>query len=268
LENDLGDQDIMGFTAGRDVHITQIKQWKTAAAISAKTLRAEVDELMERKERNERLDILLASSLRSIRTIKAMHILSDERLVEDLTVLSRTLIETVVTACYLQFAPQSEVDGFRFFFIVGEVKGHNRFEERFGAMESLDAGTRAALNDVRNKALSLTGRKHNAQSWTDVPVFVRAQQVDERLQCPLFCDLVSTAYLDAHAFVHGTPRSLEYQMQVIEAGSFNEDEVLFQIVLMLHSAALTLHALTIFIDAEHSLEMGEQLRQASNLLRT
>lgn len=248
------------------LHLRQILQFKRAAALSVTIVQSEIKELTAGGARDERLDILLASALKSIRTVKAIHLLADLCLAEDISVLSRTLVETVTTACYLQFAPKSELESYRFFFIVGEHKHHLRFEEQFGRMNSMDAVDRKAFDDVRSKALSVTGRKPQSPSWTDVSVAQRAEKIDKRLGISLFGDLASTLYLDGHAFVHGTPRSLDFQMQVLENGLIDQDELQFQVVLVLHGVALALHAFSIFVNAEHKLSRDAPILEVSHLL--
>lgn len=133
-------------------------------------------------------------------------------------------------------------------------------------MECIDTEIRAALGEEKRKVIAVSGKLEKAQSWTNTPVWERAKLIDERLDSPVFGTFIDSAYLDGHAFVHGTQPALDFQLQILKSGTINQDDVLFQTMLMLHAAAIVLHAMAIFINLEHNLVMKDQISELTALL--
>jgi hypothetical protein len=167
-------------------HIARCKQAsveliKTFAGLSATLLKRH-----SARTGNGREGIFLASLLRCARTNQAMFILANSLLSEDVAALGRTLFESAVTGCYLQFAPEQEVISFQHFWVVSEMKNHLAYEQQFGPLPMIGADVRRKLDEARNLALASSMRPPKAQSWTDVSVQERAKQADAKTKGPLF----------------------------------------------------------------------------------
>lgn len=193
-----------------------------------------------------RLSILIATGAKAINTSNAIRMLCVERpYFEEMNVLVRSLIESIVNGAFIQFATEDEVSAFMHFDSISLLKAL-RIAEGVSP-EALDILSEKLRYDFRAHAESIKamlGKDEKEFNWTRLDVASRGNRIDKALGVPAFAPVCKVLFPSLHAFVHGSYRSLETYMPT-EGGRVLIQNLAFQADGALHTMDVALLALCI-----------------------
>jgi hypothetical protein len=141
-----------------------------------------------------RLALLFASILRARQAGRSVELLADEFCVEEIALISRTLIEIVVNAAYLQYAEDSEIDRYLYSdpILVSDDTARLRHTLTAHARRrSLGIARENAVQTIRRLI-----RREDDHSWSKKTLL---QRVDVKSDTPIMSLLVTTMNSRAQA---------------------------------------------------------------------
>ena len=231
---------------------------------------------------NNRLEILLASMVRSVNTSRAIrHLWTERPYAEEMGVLVRSLAEGIINATYLQIADPREVESFVQFDGVELSKTLGFFDElRPPTMPEIRTDLRSAL-DERVAAVQPEVREAMTKtSWTSrnlhdravaVDNFLNRQQdevIDKATSTILMTFISRLVYRHGHTYTHATFSSLGPTIFSLRTGSYAEEDVWATAE---HNLLITGHSLYAFALAlallKHLSMFDKTLDQVSRLLQ-
>ena len=193
-----------------------------------------------------RLSILLATAAKAVNTSNAIRMLCLERpYFEEMNVLVRSLIESIVNGAFIQIATDDEVNAFMHFDSISLSKAL-RIAQGVSP-EALNILSEKLRNDFREHADSIKamlGKDEKEFNWTRLDVASRGDRIDKVLGVPAFAPICKVLFPSLHVFVHGSYRSLETYMPT-EGGRVLLQNLAFQADGALHTMDVALLALCI-----------------------
>jgi hypothetical protein len=144
-----------------------------------------------------RLALLFASILRARQAGRSVELLADEFCVEEIALISRTLIEIVVNAAYLQYAEDSEIDRYLYSdpILVSDDTARLRHTLTAHARRrSLGIARENAVQTIRRLI-----RREDDHSWSKKTLLQRAETIDVKSDTPIMSLLVTTMNSRAQA---------------------------------------------------------------------
>jgi hypothetical protein len=133
--------------------------------------------IINKREMDDRIDILLASSLKSIRHVQAIFMLLQDLHVEEMAVLLRTLAETVVNSAYLQYATEAELLAFKHHGPIARNIMMKDWEDSSGGAFFVPAELKRRTRERAEKASELSNLPMNRREWTRKNLFDRAKAI-------------------------------------------------------------------------------------------
>jgi hypothetical protein len=191
-----------------------------------------------------RISILIATAIKAINTSHAICRLCAERpYFEEMNVVARSLIESVVSGVFMQFASDDEVEAFMNFDSISLGKMIRIAEgvspEAVGQLsEKLRKDFAAHTDAVKAR----TGKTEKDFSFTRLDIVSKGDRIDKGLGKAVFEVVCKVFFPSGHAFVHGSYRSLEAYMPT-EGGKLLMTQIDFQADGALHEMNVTLLAL-------------------------
>lgn len=194
----------------------------------------------------DRLCILIATAIKAINTSHAVRMLCTEKpYFEEMNVLVRSLIETIVNGAFMQVATGDEVNAFMHFDSISLAKtlriaGGISPEATNTLSEKLRQDFQAHADSVK----AMLGKDEKEFSWTRLDVVSRGDRIDKAFGVPIFSALCKVLFPSGHAHVHGSYRSLEAYMPTA-GGRVLQQNLDFQADAALHHMNVALLALCI-----------------------
>ena len=162
------------------------------------------------------LTVLMASVLKVRQSGRAVKLLAEEGMVEDILAIGRTLVEVTINACYLQCVDDKELGSYLSF--------HPELGQRPAGLARPSPGSSFAQNLIVRigdlvTSLVPTGKRQKADpSWTSRSLATRAQISDEGNNIPLMSLLLARCYPRGDAAVHGTVGALDSFLTAMQTG--------------------------------------------------
>jgi hypothetical protein len=214
-----------------------------------------------------RLSILIATAAKAINTSNAIRMLCVERpYFEEMNVLARSLIESIVNAAFIQFATDDEVNAFMHFDSISLLKALRVAQGV--SPEALSILSEKLRNDFRAHADSIKtmlGKDEKDFNWTRLDVASRGDRIDKALGVPAFAPVCKVLFPSPHVFVHGSYRSLETYMPT-EGGRVLLQNLAFQADGALHTMNVALLALCITMNQLASERLDNVLAEIQSFL--
>jgi hypothetical protein len=193
-----------------------------------------------------RLRILIATAIKAVNSSRAIRLLCVERpYFEEMNILDRSLIESIVNGAFLQFATDEELTAFEKFDTISLSKALRIAEGvSRGGVELLSQKLRDEFRQHSDSVKSMIAKDEKDFSWTRLDVVAKGNRIDKGLGRPTFEPLCKVLFPSCHAFVHGSYRSLEAYMPS-ETRKLSEDFLDFQTDAALHTMNVALLCLCI-----------------------
>lgn len=191
-----------------------------------------------------RTSILIATAIKAINTSHAICRLCAERpYFEEMNVVARSLIESVVNGVFIQFASDEEVEAFMSFDSISLSK-MIRIAEGVSpeAVGQLSEKLRKDFDVHTDSVKVKTGKTERDFSFTRLDIVSKGDRIDKGLGMPVFGVVCKVLFPSGHAFVHGSYRSLEAYMPT-EGGKLLLTQLDFQADGALHEMNVTLLSL-------------------------
>jgi hypothetical protein len=193
-----------------------------------------------------RISILIATAVKAINTSHAVCRLCAERpYFEEMNVVTRSLIESIVNGVYIQFATDEEVQSFTHFDSISLAKAI-RIAEGIApeAVGVLSEKLRQEFSVHTDSVKAMLGKTEQDFSWTRLDIVSKGDRIDKGLGVPAFAVVCKVLFPSGHAYVHGSYRSLEAYMPT-EGGKVLLQHLDFQADGALHHMNVALLALCI-----------------------
>jgi hypothetical protein len=132
---------------------------------------------------------------------------------EEMNVLIRSLIESIVNGAFIQIATDDEVNAFMHFDSISLSKAL-RIAQGVSP-EAVNILSEKLRNDFRTHADSIKAmldKDEKEFNWTRLDVASRGDRIDKALGVPAFAPVCKVLFPSLHVFVHGSYRSLETYM--------------------------------------------------------
>lgn len=207
---------------------------------------------------NVRRMILIATMRKAVDTSKAISLLSDDVAnFENINILTRCLIESVVNGAYLQTATDDEVKTYQAFDVI-PVSKIKRYVDGVAPTEFSKhiSETRLAQFDAHvDKVKQDTGKTDKDFGWTRMDVASRCAKIDEQFGQDAFALLGRGLFPIGHPYVHGNFQSLKRRLPMadgVQAYRDGIDQTLF-------IEAQVLAALASFVNRRYKLACDDEL---------
>ena len=208
------------------------------------------------------LTLLVASILKVRQSCRAVKLLAEEGLVEDILAIGRTLIEVTVNATYLQCVGEKELGRYLAF--------HPELRHRHGGMLQQGSGSHTGrhfvnkISDVVASLLPLGNGSKADPSWTNRSFVQRAQISDRATNIPVMSLLVSRCYLRGDAAVHGTMGALDSFVKAVRSGEMPTREDRFrELSEALFGVNLAIMTFSLFLNEFFQLGLDEAMDQVA-----
>jgi hypothetical protein len=214
-----------------------------------------------------RLSILLATAAKAINTSHAIRILCVERpYFEEMNILVRSLIESIVNGAFVQIAGEDEVNAFMHFDSISLSKAL-RIAQGVSpeALNILSEKLRKDFREHADSIKAMLGKDEQDFSWTRLDVVSRGDRIDKALGVPAFGPVWKVLFPSLHAFVHGSYCSLEAYMPT-EGGRVLQQNMAFQADGALHTMDVALLALCITMSQLAADRLDSRLSAIQSLL--
>lgn len=164
-----------------------------------------VRQALNQQDGSVRLTLLFASTLKARQAGMAVLLLAKQGFVEEILSISRTLVEAIVNAAYLQYAGDGELERYLDF--------HPESQQRRTGMvrHSRSLGIASGLVQRLSEFVLRTPpapKDPAGGSWTAKSLMDRARIADAGSGLPIMATLVGRCYSRGHAAMHGTVGSL------------------------------------------------------------
>jgi hypothetical protein len=158
-----------------------------------------------------RISILIATAMKAINTSHAIcRLCADRPYFEEMNVVTRSLIDSVVNGVFIQFASDEEVQSFMHFDSISLAKAIRIAEGVApGATSVLSEKLRQDFNDHTNSVKTMLGKTDQDFGWTRLDIVSKGDRIDKGLGVPVFGVVCKVLFPSGHAYVHGSYRSLE-----------------------------------------------------------
>ncbi len=208
------------------------------------------------------LTLLMASVLKVRQSGRAVKLLAEEGMVEDILAIGRTLVEVTVNACYLQCVNDKELGSYLSFH---PELGHGPAglaRQRPGG--SFAQGLMVRLGDFVTSLVPAGKRQKADPSWTSHSLATRAQLSDDGNNIPLMSLLLARCYPRGDAAVHGTVGALDSFLTAMQTGEMPVRQDRFrELSEALFGVNLTLMTFGLFLNEFFQLGMDEAMDQIS-----
>jgi Family of unknown function (DUF5677) len=215
-----------------------------------------------------RLSILVATAVKAINTSQAIRMLcvDGKPFYEEMNVLVRSLIESIINGAFVQFATEDEVTAFMHFDSISLAKAL-RIAQGVSpeAANILSEKLRDEFRAHADSIKSLIGKDEQDFNWTRLDVVSRGDRIDKALGRPAFSPISKVLFPSLHAFVHGSYRSLEAYMPT-EGGRVLQQNLDFQADGALHTMDVALLALCITMNHLAGDRLDPRLSAIQSLL--
>lgn len=216
-----------------------------------------------------RLSILIATAAKAINTSNAIRMLCVERpYFEEMNVLVRSLIESIVNAAFIQIATDEEVDAFMHFDAISLSKALRVAQGV--SPEAVNILSEKLRDDFRVHADSIKvmlGKDEKEFNWTRLDVASRGDRIDKALGMSAFAPVCKVLFPSLHVFVHGSYRSLETYMPT-EGGRVLLQNLAFQADGALHTMDVALLAFCITMNQFADERLDHKLSVIQSILVT
>lgn len=205
--------------------------------------------------------LLVASILKVQQSGRAVKLLAEEGLVEEILAVGRTLVEVTVNVCYLQCASPRELERYLSFHPERGYKhaGMVRYRGRTSTQ-----GWRSKWKDMVSWMMPAVHAQEAGRNWTQFSLAQRAEIADERTNIPVMSLLLSRCYPRGDAAVHGTMGSLDNFVEALQTQQMPLREDRYQeMAEALFGVNLTLMSFSLFLDEHFRLGMHDAIHQIS-----
>lgn len=216
-----------------------------------------------------RISILIATAIKAINTSHAVCRLCAERpYFEEMNVVTRSLIDSVVNGVFMQFASEEEVQSFMHFDSISLAKAI-RIAESVApdAVSVLSEKLRQDFNAHTDSVKAMLGKTEQDFGWTRLDIVSKGDRIDKSLNVPVFGVVCKILFPSGHAYVHGSYRSLEAYMPT-EGGKVLLQQLDFQADGALHHMNVTLLALCIAMNQLATDRLDNWINVIQKVLQT
>jgi hypothetical protein len=215
--------------------------------------------VVRKTERTDRLVILLATALKSHRSGEAIFSLATRMYREEMSVLLRTLAESIITAAYLMDAPESELLAFVSF---GAIAKHTTMTayEALTPSQRFPEELRQRIISAANEASNNSGIPLNAREWTRTKTYQMAKKIDSIHEGLNFHLFTNSVYQHAHIFTHATLPALNFYVEHLQTGRppYNEDRM-NETNNILYGTTMASYKLALFMNVYFQLSEAEAI---------
>jgi hypothetical protein len=161
--------------------------------------------------------IFMALADKSFTTFHSIAILSQAGLYEDVAALVRILYESTMTATFLLYADEQQVDDYADFFMYRNWRDHQLVEEVNPIAKN--AFPPQVLKEMQEQYRQVEGRYRNGK-WTSRSAEAMAKFADGHLPdgFKVFAVLYASIYRQSSAYVHSDVRSIQSRIQQTAEG--------------------------------------------------
>jgi Family of unknown function (DUF5677) len=216
-----------------------------------------------------RVAVMIGTAMKAINTSNAIRMLCVERpYFEEMYILVRTLIESIVNGAYIQIAEDDEVNAFLHFDSISLAKSLRIAEtvspEAVGTMsEKLRDQFRVHTESIKQ----MIGKTEQDFSWTRLDIVSKGERIDKKLGVPTFGVVCKVLFPSSHTYIHGGYRSLEAYIHP-ERIAIHEDFLNFQADGALHHTIVALLALCITMNQLTDQRLDNWLAVIQSILTT
>jgi len=216
-----------------------------------------------------RIAVLIGTAMKAINTSNAILMLCVERpYFEEMYILVRTLIESIVNGAYIQIAEDDEVNAFLHFDSISLAKSLRIAEtvspEAVGTMsEKLRDQFRVHTESIKQ----MIGKTEQDFSWTRLDIVSKGERIDKKLGVPTFGVVCKVLFPSSHTYIHGGYRSLEAYIHP-ERIAIHEDFLNFQADGASHHTVVALFALCITMNQLTDQRLDNWLAVIQSILTT
>jgi Family of unknown function (DUF5677) len=230
-------------------------QW-TKRQISEKCLEISRHTLLEMGHKlghgkmvDARMEILLAATVRTVNSSRAIQLLyTDRPYSEEMHTLLRSLAEMVINAAYLQVAPEEELESYRQNDSIMLSKAMRLANDLIpGCIESIPKTTREAFEVHADEIRQSTSGTASKTSWTKKDLHSRASAVDKVLGTTILQFLSRIVFPQGHSYTHGSFSSLSATIDSFRTGGYAEVTIREGADLALFGTAQALHVFAMAI---------------------
>jgi hypothetical protein len=193
-----------------------------------------------------RLSVLIGTAIKAINTSNAIRMLCVERpYFEEMYILVRSLIGSIVNGAFIQIADDDEVNAFLHFDSISLAKSL-RVAQTVSpdAVSILSEKLRDEFRVHTESVKQMIGKTEQDFSWTRLDIVSKGERIDRKLGVPTFGVVCEVLFPTSHTYVHGGYRSLEAYIRPERVG-IHEDFLNFQADGALHHMDVALLALCI-----------------------
>jgi hypothetical protein len=216
-----------------------------------------------------RLSVLIATAMKAINTSNAIRMLCVERpYFEEMYVLVRTLIESIVNGAFIQIAEDDEVNSFLHFDSISLSKSI-RVAQTVSpeAVNTMSEKLRDEFRVHTDSIKQMIGKTEQDFSWTRLDIVSKGERIDRELGVPAFGVVCKVLFPTSHTYVHGGYRSLETYIHPERVG-VHEDFFNFQADGALHHMDVALLALCITMNQLTDQRLDNWLTVIQSILVT
>jgi hypothetical protein len=216
-----------------------------------------------------RLAVLIGTAMKAINTGNAIRMLCVERpYYEEMYILVRSLIESIVNGAFIQIADDDEVNAFLHFDSISLAKSI-RVAETVSpeAVSNMSEKLRAEFRVHTESVKQMIGKTEQDFSWTRLDIVSKGERIDRKLGVPTFGVVCKVLFPSSHTYVHGGYRSLEAYIHP-ERVAIHEDFLNFQADGALHHMDVALLALCITMNQLTDQKLDNWLAVIQSILAT
>jgi hypothetical protein len=187
---------------------------------------------------------------------------------EEMYILVRSLIESIVNGAFIQIADDEEVDAFIHFDSISLAKSIRVAETV--SPEAVAGMSQKLRNEFRihtDSVKQMIGKTEQDFSWTRLDIVSKGERIDKTLGVPTFGVVCKVLFPSSHTYVHGGYRSLEAYLHP-ERVAVHEDFLNFQADGALHHTVVALLALCITMNQLSEQRLDNWLSVIQSVLTT
>jgi hypothetical protein len=216
-----------------------------------------------------RLSVLIGTAMKAINTSNAIKMLCVERpYFEEMYILVRTLIESIVNGAFIQIAEDDEVNAFLHFDSISLAKSI-RVAQTVSpeAVSTMSEKLRDEFRVHTESVKQMIGKTEQDFSWTRLDIVSKGEKIDKKLGVPTFGVVCKVLFPSSHTYVHGGYRSLEAYIHP-ERIAVHNDFLNFQADGALHHTVVALLALCITMNQLTDQRLDNWLTVIQSVLTT
>lgn len=225
-------------------------------------LRSVYGTVSDRQPDNLRGDLLLAHILKAESSAGAILLIGQHYHVEEIAVLTRTLSEVVVNACYLLIADELEVARYMKFDYVKSFSRTAKLRDHVPDPVEHPPELVQAISKMSGEARNEIQRTEKDNSWSQNSLEQRAEIADKHWKRANFKTLVLAGGVTGHTATHATLSSLAWFIQLAaDAVSEPDEDRSRALGLALHGTAFCLFQFCVALNEEFSLGLDAKLAE-------